>query len=315
MIDSVYSSVLSILNKSQFGYLSPADFNKYAKLAQLEIYQNYFGDYNKIINLENVRRSGTELADRAKKLSENIETFSVTNYLSNYSDNLFYLPSLVTTGDVAYMMGKVLINPTALYTGTVNVIVANALYSSNTFQPGVVYPNDLVVNTTTGQTARVVDVQSVDQINLTADIFQNFGEGWAVFSVRNVQYKEAEKISHAKSTLLNTSLLTTPNTIFPAYTQEGNLLTIFPTTIDTMGMVLAQYYKYPADPKWSYITLSGGSPVFDQSQSDYQDFEIPEDEFNELVIKICKLAGVEIREAEVVNFANNEEAKEDQPKI
>ena len=50
MIDSVRKTVLSILNKNNYGYITPADFNLYAKQAQLDIFDDYFYDYNYKIN-------------------------------------------------------------------------------------------------------------------------------------------------------------------------------------------------------------------------------------------------------------------------
>ena len=37
MINEVYSTVLSVLNKNNYGYLSPADFNLFAEQAQLDV--------------------------------------------------------------------------------------------------------------------------------------------------------------------------------------------------------------------------------------------------------------------------------------
>jgi hypothetical protein len=47
--------------------------------------------------------------------------------------------------------------------------------------------------------------------------------------------------------------------------------------------------------------------VFDQGSLDYQDFELPISELPILVVKICRLAGVEIRETEVVQIMNAQE--------
>ena len=55
MIDAVRNTVLAILNKNNYGYLSPSDFNLYAKQAQLEVFENYFYTYNNQLNLENAR--------------------------------------------------------------------------------------------------------------------------------------------------------------------------------------------------------------------------------------------------------------------
>ena len=55
------------------------------------------------------------------------------------------------------------------------------------------------------------------------------------------------------------------------------------------------------------IALQSQGPVFNPSASDYQDFELPLDNLNDLVIKICQYAGVEIRETMVVQYAQAEE--------
>ena len=41
-VDTVYKTVLLILNKEQRGYLTPDEFNKIATQVQLEIFENYF---------------------------------------------------------------------------------------------------------------------------------------------------------------------------------------------------------------------------------------------------------------------------------
>jgi hypothetical protein len=46
-----------------------------------------------------------------------------------------------------------------------------------------------------------------------------------------------------------------------------------------------------------------GSPIFNQSAADYQDFELSESSQNDLVFKILSYAGVNIRESDVVQFA------------
>ena len=50
MINSVRNTVFSVLNKNNYGYISPQDFNLFAKQAQLEIFENYFSNYNTAIN-------------------------------------------------------------------------------------------------------------------------------------------------------------------------------------------------------------------------------------------------------------------------
>ena len=53
MINEVRNTVLTLLNKNNFGYLSPSDFNLLAEQAQLDIFETYFYDYNRHINQQN----------------------------------------------------------------------------------------------------------------------------------------------------------------------------------------------------------------------------------------------------------------------
>ena len=103
--------------------------------------------------------------------------------------------------------------------------------------------------------------------------------------------------------------------MFPAYTQEADEITIFPNTFSGANDVQAQYIRYPKDPKWTYVTLYGGEPLFDQTQNDYQDFELPIDDANNLVAKILQYAGISIREADVFQFGQIEEQQQNQSNI
>lgn len=234
MINSVRQTVLSILNKNNYGYISPSDFNLFAKQAQLEIFDGYFKELNQIINAENARMSGTDYADLNKGVREAIDVFSRTNDLTLVSapDNTFRAPTPATTGDDYYLLNKVLAN-------------------------GV----------------------------------------------------EAELVHHSKITLLNSSLLTAPSVQYPAYTLEGDLLTLYPNTINTQGDVSAQYIRYPFDPQWTYSILAGGEPVYNPTLPGFQDFEVPIDDEPRLVYRILQMAGMSIREGDVYQYANAEEAQ------
>ena len=244
MINSVRNTVLAIVNKNNYGYISPGDFNLFAKQAQLDLFDEYFFNYNEQVNEENARLSGTGYANIKLGYEEVIDYFSVTEFLTQKTlgTSVYYLPSTTTTGSDYYLLNKVL------------------CYSGG---------------------------------NLLG---------------------EAEKVTHSKITQLNSSLLTTPNTTFPAYTQAGDSITVFPTTINAGADVQAQYIRYPKDPKWTYVTLYNGEPLFDQTASDYQDFELPIDDSNDLVAKILQYAGISIREKDVFEFGKIDEQQLDNQK-
>jgi len=45
-VDTVYQTVLALANKEQRGYITPQEFNLFAKQAQMEIFEQYFYDLN-----------------------------------------------------------------------------------------------------------------------------------------------------------------------------------------------------------------------------------------------------------------------------
>ncbi len=227
MIDTVRNTILAIVNKNNYGYLSPSDFNLYAQQAQLEIFEDYFYQYNTQINLENARRSGTEYADLSKGILEVIDLFSKTAQLTQ-----------ATANTNTYTM------PSDYY------LINRVMYGST----------------------------------------------------------EVERVSQSKISMLNASILTAPSLDFPAYTTEAAKMTVYPATINGATDIKAQYVRYPLTPKWTYNTaLVAQGPVFNQSAADYQDFELPLDNLNDLIVKICKYAGVEIRETMVVQYSQAEE--------
>jgi hypothetical protein len=311
MINSVRNTVLAVLNKNNYGYISPSDFNLFAKQAQLEVFDEMMSEYNKAINRANIRRSGTGYADEKKGIEEAMDVFSVTKFLLRDTANKFFLPSQVTTNDDYYLINKVLCYSTVLQAGTSSGNVINSLFDSTAlFITNGVTEGDIVVNTATDVEAIVTNVISETTIQLSADIFTAFPEGYAVYDADDA--REAEKVSHSKITMLNMSNLTKPNTYYPAYSQEELLMSVFPSTIRSNGRVQAQYLRYPKDPKWTYVTLTNGEPSFDQSQPDYQDFEVPIEDEVTLVVKILQYAGISIRENEVYTYAKIEEREASQ---
>lgn len=305
MINEVRNTVLSILNKNNYGYISPSDFNLFALNAQMEIYEEYYGSYNKTINAENARVSGTDYADIESPLAETIEYFLTKNYLVNIAGNIFSAPTLVTVGNDAYYILKILCYPNLITSGTNTSTGSNLLNNSGAlFITDGVSMGDVVTNLDTGAVAEVISVLSETSISLSADIFTSTSQDYKIFSD---QSKEAEKVSVGKISMLNASNLTQPNNLYPAYILEGQNIYVYPNTIDTDGQVQAIYFRFPKAPKWTYITLANGEPVFDQSQPDYQDFELPNEEIYKLVSKILQYCGMSIRETEVTQFAMAQE--------
>ena len=60
-VDTVYKTVLLILNKEQRGYITPDEFNKTATQVQLDIFEQYFDDLNQQLR---VPQADYDYADR-----------------------------------------------------------------------------------------------------------------------------------------------------------------------------------------------------------------------------------------------------------
>tara|TARA_R110000851_G_scaffold98310_2_gene212862 strand:+ start:3306 stop:4064 length:759 start_codon:yes stop_codon:yes gene_type:complete len=120
---------------------------------------------------------------------------------------------------------------------------------------------------------------------------------------------EIDRVSQVEIRLLNSSLNTSPTAMHPVYSQEGNTITVFPLSVGVKDSVECVSVRNPKTPKWTYTSFAGGEPIFNPSANDYQDFEIPDDEQDNLVDKILLYSGVSIREIQVMRFAKSEEAE------
>lgn len=87
-VDTVYQKVLALANKEQRGYITPQEFNLFAKQAQQEIFDNYFHDL-KTAQLK--PKNSTDTSDEINILNEkisihrNVETVSDSTNTAEYS--------------------------------------------------------------------------------------------------------------------------------------------------------------------------------------------------------------------------------------
>jgi len=84
-VNKVYRVVLSILNKEQRGYLTPDQFNRLGRQAQLDLFEKSFYDYNRQLTKRNIQGVNSEYGDIANNIEEKIDLFakSATLTLAN----------------------------------------------------------------------------------------------------------------------------------------------------------------------------------------------------------------------------------------
>ena len=111
-VNTVYQTVLLILNKEQRGYMTPTEFNSIGTQVQLEVFEKYFEDMNQQIR---VPQTDTDYADRVENIDEKIaifKTFGVVNYINTGNLTYFNLPTIDSYGSGVnfYRLGTVLYN-------------------------------------------------------------------------------------------------------------------------------------------------------------------------------------------------------------
>jgi hypothetical protein len=90
-VDNVYKTVLTILNKENRGYVTPREFNDYARQAQLEIFESYFSAANRAVGNESdysdtIRNVGEKISyfENEASLSKSNFTSALSNVTSDY---------------------------------------------------------------------------------------------------------------------------------------------------------------------------------------------------------------------------------------
>ena len=110
-VNTVYTTVLYILNKEQRGYVTPSEFNSIADLVQKEIFNSYFPDGNQQnrknqSNLEN----NTEFFNMYKDIAYKLHPFEKEiTFTYDATSDIFYNAS----ASVIYKIGEVI----TTYTG------------------------------------------------------------------------------------------------------------------------------------------------------------------------------------------------------
>jgi len=76
-VNRVYQKVLALANKEQRGYITPQEFNLFADMAQMDIFEKYFYDLEQM-----QRRSGNQddYIDLAENIEEKINNFQIHNF-------------------------------------------------------------------------------------------------------------------------------------------------------------------------------------------------------------------------------------------
>ena len=158
-VNTVYTTVLSVLNKEQRGYITPDEFNKLATQVQLEIFEKYFEDLNQQLR---VPQTDSEYANRQKNIDNCISIFkTIANPTSVGIGNV--LTASVAAGGTGYASSTNVAANVAPGVGlTVNTSVATPSFTITV--PGTAYNIGTNIATTGAGAGLTVNITSIGAI-------------------------------------------------------------------------------------------------------------------------------------------------------
>ena len=178
-VNTVYTTVLSVLNKEQRGYITPDEFNKLATQVQLEIFEKYFEDLNQQLR---VPQTDSEYANRQKNIDNCISIFkTIANPTSVGIGNV--LTASVAAGGTGYASSTNVAANVAPGVGlTVNTSVATPSFTITV--PGTAYNIGTNIATTGAGAGLTVNITSIGASgSITGISINNPGLGYAAGNI------------------------------------------------------------------------------------------------------------------------------------
>jgi len=225
-IGVVYNTLKDLANKDQQGFISVTEFNRFANIAQLNIFNGLFDELKDAKRLARSGFNPTRDKSRIKRVEEDLAYFSKSDTITKAS-------------------GK------------------------------FAKPTDL---------ARIIGVTTAGNIMLDQSTKKPI----------ELCYDE-EKIER-----ILISNLSAPTDEFPV-ALVSEFIHVFPTTINKIQV---RYYKYPESVDSNGVRNSS-TPVYSLTGSNYN-FELPEHYTSDLVYEIGKMIGLNLRDADIVNYTGQE---------
>jgi hypothetical protein len=288
-VDTVYRTVLLIVNKEQRGYLTPDEFNKTATQVQLEIFNEYFEDLNQQIRLP---ENDSEYANRNKNLQQKIAIFHADGDCQ-YIDGYFNVPSTsnVSSSETLTSVGSstsytlTVLTASQLASGLVTVSFDGILQDDSTWN---INGNVLILTTPPiAGTNILISVYPYNFYKLGTVIYK--GE-------KEVQYVQPNELLE-----LNLSPLTKPSLYWPVYTYKDFKIKVYPTTITGNNVISCTYLRKPLNPSWNFTIGSSSQYIYNPNTS--VNFELHPIEQANLITRILLYSGIVIKDPQIIQIA------------
>jgi len=319
-VNSVYQTVLLILNKEQRGYITPQEFNNIANQVQLEIFNSYFpdGDQANRKNQTN-QQNNTEFYNSFDNQDSRLDPFKLTTteFVYDSVEDAWYYPSNVLQiskiGAVYCNYNNNQLNKEAdrlsfkefkttsaskLTAPTNNYPIFYVTYTDETFEQ--IFPLEAWSAPSSLSFTQGSDIQ-------VGDAVYNKTQGYDYGTVSTITSAGPPFLEvDVSGNLLN--FATPPVVGDEILISRPDAITLFPHLhiAPKPASLEVSAVQLPTTVKWGYAVQGNGSYLYDASES--VDFDLVPDERSRVILEILKYCGVLIRDPQIVQQASQTEA-------
>jgi hypothetical protein len=113
--------------------------------------------------------------------------------------------------------------------------------------------------------------------------------------------KVIEEVQRHNIGYLNNSI-SSSTALYPTYENVNTYINVFPSTITTN--ITVRYLRTILKPNWTYQEVNG-DPLFDPSNSSFQDIDLHASEFSNFVVRVLSYLSINLKEYEVTKISQD----------
>tara|TARA_R110002049_G_scaffold109787_4_gene258755 strand:- start:646 stop:1617 length:972 start_codon:yes stop_codon:yes gene_type:complete len=309
-VNTVYTTVLYILNKEQRGYVTPTEFNSIAAQVQLEIFNSYFPDGNQLNRFnQNNTQNDTEYFNVFKDIRYKIYPFEGPILFTLDTSINAYFP---TNRNTVFKIGEVISNYSGQpsynsITDYVTVKDFNKIKRSKLTAPTKAHPIYTTSNSTVQPLSSTADTTAPIAASLTA-VLNNFSgniprQGEAVTGTGVLANTSVASFNLATNTVTFSSAQTIAAGVTLTFTPSAYndlILNIdpIPTSVSISGL------RRPINPNWAFSTGQLGQYNFNPGSA--VNFELDISEQSNIITKVLKYFGIIINDPTIIQTSIQE---------
>ena len=315
-VNTVYKTVLSIMNKEQRGFLTPDEFNKIAKQVQLNLIDKTFYDLNRQYNLKNSRAISAGDGDTTENIREKLDHLHKTSDIT-FTSNTATLPN-----DAYKILEVVSTDRTKVYE-EIKRHELNYILSSKLTAPSTTFPafyKNTAGTTVTGSPA------IADATNLTVSYIKYPDDprfGYSVNAAYGTNIYDSNVFTAGgvaiKPTLTNSLTDTSRTAVDGTYTgvtttSSGSGTGLIVTVVVASNVITSCVATSPGSGYaiGEVVTLTGGGEItlaagnlYSSSTYGSTNFELHPSEEMSLINGILAYAGIVIRDPNITSLAGS----------